>query len=357
MAFDIGKAFRNVAKGLGPVGAGVANWVTGEGNLQDSMKKGWDETLGNKGLGGWLGDRFKSPSRPSLRPEAFDISKESKKYADILGEQRQSNLAQNRLLASQIQQRAQAPATLANAQLRAGQDQALAQTLAAAAAARPTALNQRAILGAQGQLGQSLAEQSANAALQEQAKQQGALIQQQNRQGQTAVEDIMPAFNVAFSPETLKQQAMRAQSQADLARSLATTQQQQQIAGSVLGAIGTIGAAGSQGKGVAKDLFGPGSDKNVKKDIKTTKKPVNEFLDKLTAYEFKYKDPNQPGAAPGQRYGIMAQDLEKSEVGKSLVEDTPHGKMVNAAQGFGAVLAAQAELNRRIKKLEGRKKG
>ena len=53
----------------------------------------------------------------------------------------------------------------------------------------------------------------------------------------------------------------------------------------------------------------------------------------------------------------MAQDLEKAgPVGKSMVEDTPMGKLVNYGKGFGAVLAAQAHLNQRLKALESKKK-
>jgi hypothetical protein len=39
-----------------------------------------------------------------------------------------------------------------------------------------------------------------------------------------------------------------------------------------------------------------------------------------------------------------------------MVKDTPHGKMVDIADGFGAVLASQAELNNRLRKLESSKK-
>jgi hypothetical protein len=86
------------------------------------------------------------------------------------------------------------------------------------------------------------------------------------------------------------------------------------------------------------------------------KKDMKSFLDAVEARSYVYKDPSMPGAAPGKRYGVMAQDLEKSEVGKTLVKDTPNGKMVDTVQGFGAVLAAQAELNERLKRLESTKK-
>jgi len=94
------------------------------------------------------------------------------------------------------------------------------------------------------------------------------------------------------------------------------------------------------------------SDENNKKQVVDPKSDVNKFLDALQARSYAYKDTSKPGTAPGKRYGIMAQDLEKSEMGKSLVRETPVGKMVDTVQGFGAVLAAQAEMNKRLKKLE-----
>lgn len=77
------------------------------------------------------------------------------------------------------------------------------------------------------------------------------------------------------------------------------------------------------------------------------------FLDALKAQSYEYKNPNQPGAAPGRHMGVMAQDLEKAgPVGKSMVMNTPNGKVVNYGQGFGAILAAQADLNERLRQIE-----
>ena len=46
-----------------------------------------------------------------------------------------------------------------------------------------------------------------------------------------------------------------------------------------------------------------------------------------------YKDPDQPGAGYGRQFGVMAQDLEKSEIGKTAVKETPDGKkMVDYAK-------------------------
>jgi hypothetical protein len=97
------------------------------------------------------------------------------------------------------------------------------------------------------------------------------------------------------------------------------------------------------------------SSENKKTKLPSAKNEVNDMMDSLEPKKYEYKNPQMPGAAPGTRYGIIAQDLEKSSLGKTLVKNTPHGKMVDTVQGFGAVLAAQAELNRRLKKIE--KKG
>ena len=57
---------------------------------------------------------------------------------------------------------------------------------------------------------------------------------------------------------------------------------------------------------------------------------------------------------PGMRTGVMAQDLEKSQIGSQFVSDTPNGKMVNYGAMLPVMLAGQAMLNERINKLEGK---
>lgn len=110
---------------------------------------------------------------------------------------------------------------------------------------------------------------------------------------------------------------------------------------------GMIGAGGSAMATLAA------SDKNLKKDIKKSDSKasdkVSEFLDSLDSYTFEYKNKKH---GKGEKSGVMAQDLEKSELGKQMVVDTPDGKMVDFAQGFGAILAAHAELNEEVKKLK-----
>ncbi len=76
-----------------------------------------------------------------------------------------------------------------------------------------------------------------------------------------------------------------------------------------------------------------------------------QMLNQLEPVSYNYKpgigeDPNR------RRYGIMAQDLQKTPMGASIVQDTPRGKMIDTAKGVGVALAGEANLNERIKALE-----
>jgi hypothetical protein len=96
------------------------------------------------------------------------------------------------------------------------------------------------------------------------------------------------------------------------------------------------------------------SDKK-NKNVSKEDPQIKEFLDNIHGYEYKYKDASLPGTDEKTHFSPMAQELEKSDIGKSMVYDTPQGKMVDYKRGLGAMLAVQAELNERIKKLEGKK--
>lgn len=92
------------------------------------------------------------------------------------------------------------------------------------------------------------------------------------------------------------------------------------------------------------------SDKRAKKNIKPGDEDIDDFLGKLSPSKYRYKNPNEDGH--GDRYSVMAQELLKSKVGKTFVKDTPRGLMVDYGSGLGAMLAAQARLNKRIGQLE-----
>lgn len=124
----------------------------------------------------------------------------------------------------------------------------------------------------------------------------------------------------------------------------------------------TMQSAGSLGSSLLPML----SDKAQKRDIKSLAAAVSErihddeddigeFLSKVRPVSYRYKDSSLDGAAPGKRYGILAQDLERSPMGKSLVIDSREGKKVDVAQAVGAMLAAMAQMHGRLKSVEGRR--
>lgn len=93
------------------------------------------------------------------------------------------------------------------------------------------------------------------------------------------------------------------------------------------------------------------SDKRLKKNIHEVSEPdLEEFLASIDPKAFEFKDPS---LANGQNVGVMAQDLEKSKVGRTMVEDTPSGKILDMHKGFGVILAALAALHDKIEKEKG----
>ena len=95
------------------------------------------------------------------------------------------------------------------------------------------------------------------------------------------------------------------------------------------------------------------SDEEKKKNINGyPQNKVENFVNALKAYEYKYKNPDLPGAGEGKFISPMAQDIEKSELGRGMVEDTPVGKMVNYGKAGGLMLATAAMLNDKVNSLE-----
>lgn len=58
-----------------------------------------------------------------------------------------------------------------------------------------------------------------------------------------------------------------------------------------------------------------------------------------------------------RRYGVMAQDLEKTPMGASVVHDTPGGKMVDTRMATGVQFAALSDLQRQLDELKGGRRG
>lgn len=202
-------------------------------------------------------------------------------------------------------------------------DESLAQQQAMAASQRGVsnpALGMRQAMEAGQQMQMGMARESAAAKLQEQRAADQSIAQQAQARRSTGLQA----------------------DQANISNSMQSQQQQAQTLGSIGTAMGL-------------------SDENMKKDKKPSEdssKIISEFMDALKSYTYEYKkNSKQPEGKPtpeGEVNGIMAQDLEKSELGKQMVTDTENGKVVDFAQGMAPLFAAIAELNKRTKKLEGK---
>lgn len=122
-------------------------------------------------------------------------------------------------------------------------------------------------------------------------------------------------------------------------------QNKERTQGLVSSATGTIGRIVSM---IA-------SDKNTKQDISDVKsKEIDNFLGALKGYTYKYKDEfkKHPLANDSKNTGIMAQDLEKSSIGRTIVKEVDvDGRKIKAVDNgrlVHALAAAVADMNNRL---------
>lgn len=307
-------------------------------------------------VGGITGQNIKTAQ---IGTAPFNLDKQAKPREDFAEQQRQAALQrsqqaqqQQQALIQQLQgQAAGTGPSLAQAQLRSASERSLAQQLAAAAAQRGgnVAGQQRQLAMQQGAAGRDLAAQSAEARMAEamQARQQlaGMLQGEQQLADTLTANYLQKGYDFATATKLAQQQRELAQAGMQQQTNMMKAQGQQGLFGGLMSGAATLGAAALM------------SDERQKENVSDAKADTKKFLDALSAKSYNYKNANLPGAAPGRRVGIMAQDLEKSEMGKALVQDGPDGvKRIDTVQGFGAVLAAQAELNKRLKALERKKR-
>lgn len=87
------------------------------------------------------------------------------------------------------------------------------------------------------------------------------------------------------------------------------------------------------------------SDEREKKDVRPAGDDLDEFMSSLDPKAFRYKDLSKGGTAPGEQVGVMAQDLEKTKVGRTMVKNTPEGKKIDPMRAISVMLAALAEIS------------
>ena len=94
------------------------------------------------------------------------------------------------------------------------------------------------------------------------------------------------------------------------------------------------------------------SDVRGKKDIGDGAPAVRAQMGAMAPADYQYKDPSAPGAGPGPRVGVMAQDMERGPYGHQLVKNTPHGKQIDGPGALSLALASGADHEQRLRQLE-----
>lgn len=170
--------------------------------------------------------------------------------------------------------------------------------------------------------------------------------QRQNDQMAAAQDALRANINAANQQGQMGREDLRERGYRGLNRaSLEQEGQDQGWFGKLLGTVGSgIASIGS---------LAVGSDERLKTNVGNGVGEIRAALDNLSPKSFEYKD----GAnGEGERLGIMAQDLEKSKYGKSIVQKDGDGmRMVDGGGGLNMALAAIADLHQRLKKFEGKK--
>lgn len=260
----------------------------------------------------------------------------------------------------QAQARGEGP-SLAQMQLQQATDRGVSQAAGMAASQRGVnpALAARLAQQGQAQIQQEAARDSAMIRAQEQLSAQQQLAQQL---GQVRGQD----FGVSEAERAERAAAQQAASglrQQDIG--VADSDRQARIALDQLGVQQATGMAGAQaqayegaaqrrqgmlsGGAEALGALAMLSDENKKENVQDGEKDLKAFLDAISAQKYNYKDPSH---GEGTHVSPMAQDLEKTQIGKSMVVDTPEGKQVDYGKGLGAMLASQTMMNDRLSDIE-----
>ncbi len=240
--------------------------------------------------------------------------------------------------------------SLAALQTREALDRGLAQQRSFAAGARPGNSAAAARMAAQNmsQLNQGAASQEQQGRLAE------ALAAQQALggvlQGARAQDLQLGGLNQAGQLQTTQMndqrllQLLQLQQQQAIAQGTGQFAAQQAAAQMPTGWQTALGTAGQ--------LAGYGamlSDERAKEGIRDARAEIDQLLAALRPVAYSYKD---PAHGEGEIIGVIAQDVERSEVGRALVEEVDGLKQIDLLKGFGVLLAAVGRIDERLRKLE-----
>jgi hypothetical protein len=202
-----------------------------------------------------------------------------------------------------------------------------------------------------------------------QAAAQGRIAEQQAAEGQLAgALGNIRSQDLSTAQQGLQTQSLGAQQEAQgIGSTLATEQQiaagrrayEQQAIGLATGNVGIVNQKIAQDQAAFGNILGAGagaataavSDIRAKEDIRPARSELREMVEALTPAKYKYKDEERDGK--GEQYGVMAQDLERTEAGKEFVSEDEEGvKRVNYGKMLPAIVGIIADMNDRLERRE-----
>lgn len=180
------------------------------------------------------------------------------------------------------------------------------------------------------------------------AQNQGQQLNNQNRQNianqNTAQRNNAEQYNKQLSQQQFQNQMQRAGGMSGQYNNMAGAQNQQ--AGRIAQTYAGIG------QGVDQIGAAMLSDETTKENLEPAGDDIQEFLDKLSSKKFNFKQGYD--TSDKDHYGITAQDMERSDAGKSAVTEIDGKKHIDVKEALGLILASQSEINKRLKSLEGK---
>lgn len=262
----------------------------------------------------------------------------------------------------------------AQAQLQAGMDQAIANQYAQAASAR-SSLGAAAAARQAGMSAAQIQQQTANEAAALRAREQQAAM---GLAGDLTSQMRGQSLSQAQADAAYRQQQIEANRDATFRERQLAAQREQaaneraqgiaqmQTTARTQGAGGALGATAQSEQG-SKDTWGKIlggalgagagaliglSDRRAKTNISDASDEIDAWLETLEPYRYEYRD------KPGDVFsGIMAQDMEKSVVGRDMIQEDSEGlKRIDPRKALFAALAGLGELTNRVAALEGKKR-
>lgn len=113
--------------------------------------------------------------------------------------------------------------------------------------------------------------------------------------------------------------------------------------------MGLLGMGAGLASGVMK------SDRRSKTRIRPGRATeLKEYLSSAPGSHYRYRRPNAPGQRPGENFGPMAQDLQKSKIGRTVVVEGTDGLYVDTGRLALADHAALTHLAQRVERLAAR---